>query len=333
MMKAIIYYGAGKVQLEEIPKPQLRSNRVLVKILACGVCGGEYKMVKKQEGTQPETAGVIPGHEVVGEIVESQIAQLPRGMLVAVAPNTNCGLCDNCRRGISHLCYHRPVQVGGYAEYCLVQPGQCHPVPSHVTPVEAAMTEPLACCVYALDRVNLKQGERVIVIGAGANALLFVQLARLKGASFVMIVDNMRDRMELALQLGADIAIDSAKVDPLQAAAAIRTGADVVIVNRGNPESLNDAVRWCDTGGRVLCYGVGPAGCAAHIEPHRLWQKEISIVGSRSYYNTFGAALALIASGQVQVKPIINRVVSLDGITDALQNAKGAIKTVITMQS
>jgi L-iditol 2-dehydrogenase len=332
-MKAILNYGAGDVRLEEVPRPEPRPGMVLVKVLACGVCGGDYKLVKKQEGKAAGSAGTIPGHEAVGEIVDSEFPQLPKGNLVAIAPNTSCGLCDNCRRGIAHLCSHRPVAVGGYAQYSLVQPAQCYPVPGHVSPLEAAMAEPLACCMYALERVHMKQGDRVIVIGAGANAQFFVQLARLKGASFVMVIDNMKERMQLAVQLGADLAVDPAEGDPLHASGAVLGGADVVIVNRGNPEAISDAVRWCDTGGRVLVYGVAPEGIAAQVEPHRLWQREISIIASRSYFNTFGAALSLIASRQVQVLPMINRVVSLDEVIPALENAAGTIKTVITPQS
>jgi L-iditol 2-dehydrogenase len=327
-MQAVVNYGAGDLRLEDIPVPTVRDGQVLLKVLACGICGGEYKLAK--QGGEPAAVGIIPGHEVIGEIVESPTDALPPGMRVAISPNYSCGLCDGCRSGHLYLCSNRPKRTaeigGGYAEYALVYPSQCYALPDHLDTLSAAITETLACCLHGAEKVNIQAGERVIIIGAGANAQLFVQIARIRGASFVMVVDNLQDRMDMALSLGADAAVDPSQQDPLD---VLPYGADVVIVNRGRAEAVTDAVNWCASSGRVLCYGVPGAGIPTPVEPHLLWKKEVSIVGSRSYGTAFGASLALIASGRIQVKPIITRTVPVSGAIEALRSPQASIKTVI----
>lgn len=329
-MKAIFYYGAGELRLQEIPLPESRDGQVLLKVLACGICGGDYRMTLKYA---PVVEGIIPGHEIIGEVVESPTELLTKGMRIAVSPNYSCGICEACRTGFQYLCVNRPKRTaqngGGYADYCLVYPSQCYPLADHVDALDAAMTETLACCLHGAAKVDIRVGDRVLIIGGGANAQLFVQIARLQGASFVMVVDNLKDRLEMALQLGADMAADPDTQDPLAASPVLQQGADVVIVNRGRAESVADAVNWCRSGGRVLCYGVALPGVTAPIEPHTLWKKELSVVGSRSYGSSFGAALTLISTGRINVRPMINRTVPLDGVIDALQDPKASIKTVI----
>ena len=327
-MKAVLNYNAGDLRLEDIPIPKVSNGQVLLKVLACGICGGEYKLAKP--GGEPSSIGIIPGHEIIGEVVESPTDTLPPGMRVAISPNYSCGACHPCRTGHLYLCVNRPKRTaeigGGYAEYALVYPSQCYALPDDLDTLEAAITETLACCLHGAEKVNIHPGETVIVIGAGANAQLFVQIARIRGASFVMVVDNLQDRMEMALSLGADRALDASQQDPLD---LLPHGADVVIVNRGRAEAVTDAVNWCASSGRVLCYGVPGAGIPTPVEPHLLWKKEVSVVGSRSYGASFGASLALIASGRIQVKPIITRTVPIDGAIDALRTPQASIKTVI----
>lgn len=327
-MQAVLNYGTGDLRLEDIAVPIARDGQVLLKVLACGICGGEYKLTK-QTG-EPSSIGIIPGHEIIGEVVESPTETLPVRTRVAISPNYSCGACDACRTGHLYLCVNRPKRTaeigGGYAEYALVYPSQCYVLPDGLDPLEAAMTETLACCLHGAQKVNIQPGERVIIIGAGANAQLFVQIARLRGASFVMVVDNLPDRMELALSLGADAAVDASQQDPLD---VLPQGANVVIVNRGRAEALTNAVNWCASSGRVLCYGVPGAGIPAPVEPHLLWKKEVSIVGSRSYGTSFGASLALITSDRIQVRPIITRTVGLASAIEALRSPQASIKTVI----
>lgn len=335
-MKAILNYGGGDLRLEEIPVPTWREGHVLVKVLACGVCGGDYALAKAQPGipsrAMSNVEGVIPGHEIVGEIVSSDSGPLGPGTRVAVAPNhARCGICENCLRGF-HICLNWPRRTaaigGGYAEYALVEPRQCYPLPANLDPIEATLTEPLACCLHALGKLHIQPGERVIVLGAGANAQLFVQLARLQGASFVAVADDHADRVALALELGAEAVIAPNAPDPWRGLPGLSGGADVVIVNRSAPAAVAQAVRWCGYGGRVLVYGVAPAGAAASIEPHLLWRKEISLIGSRSFSNTFAAALDLLAAGRIMVRPLITSV-PLEEIIPTLHTPLAHIKAVV----
>ncbi len=307
----------------------------MIKVLACGICGGDYKMAKKnpaKKHPQPGRSPTIPGHEYVGEVFQSQTKELPEGMIVAVVPNNaRCGVCENCRKNF-HVCLNWPRRTaengGGYSQYALVEPRQCIPVPEGLSPTHAAMAEPLACCLHSFQKTAPRPGETVIIMGGGANGLLFVQVARQSGASYVLLLDDIQERLDMALKLGADAAINPEKQDPLRVSNLLHSGADIVVVNRGRSEFIEAAVKLCNYGGRVLSYGVLPAGDFPKIDFNELWKKEICLIGSRSFGKTFAPALALLGARRINVEPFISTI-TLDDLPDRLVNPRGAIKQVI----
>ena len=334
-MKAAMLYGAGDIRIEEVQTPKPGPGQVLVKIEACGICGGDYRGFKH---AKPKKEGSLFGHEAAGTIVElvgsvdgPGADGIRVGDRVALSPGASCGNCRPCKRGMRHYCQDRPLRGvytgGGFAEYKLVLPSQCYKIPDSLAFSDASMAEPVACCLYASGRADISPGDRVAILGAGANALAFVQIALIRGAEYVLVADTIESRLAVAKSLGASKTVNT---EFLEIPDDESEGYDLVIVTRGKAEFTQAAVQYCAPGGRILCYGVSPAGVAASIEPHKIWRNEITLVGSRSFSDTYGEAVNRLSSGQIKVDSIVTSKVPLDEFASALaESPEGHIKAVV----
>ena len=170
----------------------------------------------------------------------------------------------------------------------------------------------------------------MVILGGGLNAQLFVQLTRLKGARQVVLIDSLGERLKMASALGADDVIDSSTTSFEEISRLFPEGVDIVINTRGSMEFTQHAFDLCGVGARILCYGVAGAGHTVPIEPHVIWRKEIQLIGGRSFNNTFGPAVDLIASGRIRVDPLVTRTVNLERYAEIITSASGDhIKTVV----
>ena len=336
-MKAALTLGPGDIRVETMTDPVPDSGEVLVEVGGCGICGGDYSAHKP--GAHRSASGrepTIAGHEVAGTVVArgAGVQGLPVGSRVAVSPNRPCGRCPPCHRGMSHLCENRIPHPrhkgGGFAEYTAVFPEQCYRIDDGTSMIEAAVTEPLACCLHSTRRIDVRQGDCVAILGGGLNAQLFLQLTRLQGARRVVLIDSIEDRLQMASTLGADEVIDCSVVSFEEIERRFALGADVVINTRGSMEFTELAFRLCAIGARLLCYGVARAGDTVRIEPHTIWRKEIRLIGGRSFNNTFGAAADLIDTRRIQVAPLVTRTVNLERYAEVVAAPSGNhIKTVV----
>lgn len=336
-MKAALTFGPGDIRVQSMADPVPDAGEVLVRVAGCGICGGDYSAHKPRAGQAADRREpTVAGHEVAGTVADSGagVRGLPAGTRVAVSPNRPCGRCPPCRRGMAHLCENRLPHPrhkgGGFAEYTAVFPEQCYPIDAGTGMIEAAVAEPLACCLHSLARVRVRQGDCVAILGGGVNAQLFLQLARLQGARRVVLIDNIAERMQMAATLGADEVIDSSAASFDEIDGRFPDGADVVINTRGSMEFTALAFRLCAIGARLLCYGVAGAGKTVPVEPHVIWRKEIQLIGGRSFNNTFGAAVDLIGSRRIQVAPLVTRTVNLERYAEVVASPTGNhIKTVV----
>ena len=336
-MKAALTYGPRDIRVESVPDPDPDAGEVLVRVAGCGICGGDYSGHKPgRKRNTNATARAIAGHEVAGTVVANGggVRGLPDGTRVAVSPNRPCGSCLPCHKGMQHLCVNRKPHAlgkgGGFGEYTAVLADQCYVLPEKTSLIEAAVSEPLACCVHSTGRIDVRQGDCAVILGGGLNAQLFVQLLRLKGARRVVLIDSLAGRLNMAESLGADEIFDPSATAFEEIKRNFPTGADIVINTRGSMEFTQMAFDLCAVGARILCYGVSAAGQTVPIEPHIIWRKEIQLIGGRSYNNTFGAAVDLIASGRVNVDPLVTRTVNLQRYAEVVTSPSGDhIKTVV----
>jgi 2-desacetyl-2-hydroxyethyl bacteriochlorophyllide A dehydrogenase len=333
-MRAAVFEGEGRLTLQERPIPAPGPDDVLVQVAACGICGTDRHIMHGEFATAPP---VIIGHEYAGTVaaVGAGVRDVRVGDQVAIDPNIVCGQCRPCQRGQVHMCRHLTAlgvnRDGGFAEYALAPRRQCYVLAPHMPLLEWAMTEPLACCIHGIDLACIRAGDRVAVIGGGAIGQIMAQLARLSGAGLVAVSDTVRERREMALRLGADAVVDPTSVEPVAPGEMLDGGADVIIEAVGSRATNRQAIAWAAPGGTVLWFGVTPPGHTVEVEPNLIFEKELRIQGARINPFTHSRAVALLASGRIQVEPLITQQIGLEALPAELaQPSPGQIKTVVT---
>ncbi|MFS8145716.1 zinc-dependent alcohol dehydrogenase family protein [Rhizobium sp. BR 249] len=326
-MKAVRLEATGKLQLCEVEKPSPGPGELLVRIEACGICGTDRHIY---HGEFPSKSPVTLGHEFAGivEAVGDGVTDFRPGMRVTGDPNISCGGCEECRRGRVNLC--RKLQAigihrdGGFADYVCMPQSQAFALPGDLDPLHGAFCEPLACCIHGVDLGGLQAGSSAVVLGGGVIGLLTVQLARLAGATRVVLVTRSREKRRLAESLGATATVDPGDGDVVTRIAAedglLPGGADVVFECAGVPETMQQAPRLARRGGGAVILGVMPQGAVIAIEPFDLLFREVRLIGSFVNPFTHGRAADLIASGRIKVEPLISRRIGLAEAPEAITN-------------
>jgi 2-desacetyl-2-hydroxyethyl bacteriochlorophyllide A dehydrogenase len=314
-MRAAIVDKPGEIRVGEVPDPKPGDRQVVVKVGACGICGTDLHIA---DGHFPPTPyPIVPGHEFAGEIVELG-ADVPGGWQVgdrvAVDPSLFCGYCKPCRSGRGNLCENwnatGDTVNGAFAEYVAVPSANCYRMPDTMTWEQGALVEPVSCAVHGVRRIGVEAGERFLVVGAGTMGLIMQQLLQRAGAH-VTVVDRNTTRLSRAMDLGAvavagDVKdLDDEKFD----AAADCTGAAPAI------EAAFDSLQ---RGGRLLVFGVAPAEARVALSPFRIYNDEITVVGSMAVMNSYGAALDLVADGAIDTGALLTDTLPLEQYPDAL---------------
>ncbi|WAA12674.1 zinc-dependent alcohol dehydrogenase family protein [Fervidibacillus halotolerans] len=330
-MKAAIFHGLEDIRVEEKEIRPLKENELLIRVKACGICGTDIHIYHGEQGSAPVTPPVILGHEYAGEVVEigPGVKDFSVGDYITVDPNMFCGTCEYCRSDKPYLCNHLTALGvnldGGFAEYSIVPTTQAYKFPKHVSFEEAALTEPLACSLHGSDLAEIKPGDKVAIIGAGAIGLMMTQLAKISGASYILVSEFSKERRELALELGADAAVHPVeeKID--------ENAFDVVIECAGKIVAMESAIKIAKKGATIVLFSVPSPNAELKVKPFEIFQKELTIKGSFINPFTQKRALDLIASGKVQVKPLISHEFSIDNIHKGLEMQRNpeAIKVVV----
>lgn len=341
-MRSIRLEGIGELALRDTAKPKPGPGELLVRVEACGICGTDRHLFL---GEFPSKPPITLGHEFAGviEAVGSHVVGFSPGMRVTGDPNIACGRCPECHRGRVNLC--RSLQAigihrdGGLADYVLLPERQAHRLPDDLNPIHGAFCEPLACCVHGMDMARIETGGSVLVLGGGLIGLLVVQLARLAGATRVVLATRSIEKRRLAERLGATASVDPS--DPefeaalLGDAGLLPGGADKVIEAAGVPQTIEQAPRLARRGGTVLVLGVLPQGTKVAIEPFDLLFREVQLLSSFINPFTHARAADLIASGAVQVEPLISRRIGFDDAVKAITGSApgGEVRAILVPPS
>jgi (R,R)-butanediol dehydrogenase/meso-butanediol dehydrogenase/diacetyl reductase len=335
-MKAAVFRGAGRIEVIEVPVPEVGADEVLVQVHYCGICGSDLEAYH----TGMYEPGLIIGHEFAGEVVAvgERVDAWVAGDRVTVNNVIPCGHCGFCCREQVTLCENLLTPGitlnGGMAEYSVLPKRALHVLPEGITTRHGALVEPLAVTVHGVKRSALKPGERALVMGAGPIGLLTLQCAFVAGAREVYVSEVDPGRANLAVQLGA-----SAVFDPTTQNLAVelmaRTegeGPSVVYVCTGAAAALEDAVTLVCKGGRILVLGLGVEPLAADFLT--LVLHELDIKGSYLGYEEFSVALEYLAQGRVNVEKLITHEIALDDVVaqgfQVLEEAgRGAVKVLV----
>ncbi|MFN7997989.1 MAG: zinc-dependent alcohol dehydrogenase family protein [Bryobacteraceae bacterium] len=317
----------GKLNLVQAPKPEARPHTLLMRVAASGICGTDPHIL---HGLYPANLPLIPGHEYAGivESVGDGVDGFAPGDHVAVDPNILCGVCDFCRRGKVHLCKNLValgVNIpGGFAEYCVVPVSQAYKIPKSLPLSHAALAEPVACCLRGVDLAGIVSGDRVVIFGAGPMGAIILQLARMQGASSVVMIDPQERRRKRAEALGASWTLDPTREN---AVAAIRSqypdGAEVVFDCSGNVAAVRQTLEVVMRGGTVMLYGVCHKDHNVEINPFWVNDNEITIRGSYNNPNTMARALDLLAGGRLDAGAVVTDLFPLEKGIEAFRATGG----------
>lgn len=337
-VKALRLESVGNLFVRDVTKPQPGPDELLVRVEACGICGTDRHLY---HGEFPCRPPVTIGHEFAGivEAIGSGVQGFRPGDRITGDPNIACGRCPQCAAGRVNLC--RNLQAigihrdGGMAEYVIVPEKQAFRLPHDINPMHGAFCEPLACCLHGIDIAEIKAGSSVVVLGGGVIGLLTVQLARLAGATTVILSTRQTAKRRLAEELGATATVDPSASEIVEAVAGpnglVPGGVDVVIECAGVPETMAQTTRLAKAGGTVVILGVMPQGAKIEIEPFDILFRELRVLGS--FINPFvhRRAADLVASGAINVEKLISRRVTLDEAPDIIRNppAPGEVKVLI----
>ncbi len=336
-MKAAVYYGKGDIRVESsFPIPSIGPSEVLVKVMACGVCGTDLHIFSGAKGATDCNPPVILGHEFSGivEKVGSQVTRVQPGQRVTIDPNISCGACDHCRNGQPHFCDAMAATGvnynGGFAEYCKVLERQLFVIPDHVPFEVAAMCEPVACCLHGIDLCGIQAGDIVMIIGGGTIGMIMLQLAQMSGASRTILLEPNKNKFDLAKKLGADLVLDPFHDD---VSAALRehgmNNIRVVIECVGASGSVKNAIDYAGKAATVMIFGLTGPDDSVAFKPFEAFKKELTIKTSFVNPNTQGRARDIITSGKLNLKDLIADHVKLDNIEDAFNPGFSKGKIVI----
>lgn len=330
IMKAAVFYGKEDLRVEELAMPEISSpDDVLVKIHACGICGTDMHIFDGDEGAAPTPPKTVLGHEFAGEVVAvgTGVIAVQAGDKVCIDPNQLCGHCDYCRGGIGHFCESMvgigTTVNGGFAEYCVVPQSQVYKFGGNTTYLQAAMTEPVACCLHGMDMCDITAGATVAVIGGGMIGLLMLQLARLSGAAKLIMIEPIAEKRTIAEKLGADITINPIEenVSDILKKHGI-TRINTVIECVGKPATMEQAIEIAGKKSTVMLFGLTKPNDEISVKPFEIFKKEITLKASYINPYTQQRALSLIESGKIDVSSMIYKTIPVSELPEILKNKK-----------
>lgn len=319
-MQAVVLKNARELVIEEVADPHIGDDEALVKVAACGICGTDLHLYK--HGSLTPDARI--GHESAGTIVETgkDVEDFKHGERVAILGRVPCGKCHWCRRGRHHVCPNRLDVRGGFSEYVAVKPQMLARLPDEVPFRQAAVMEPMAVSLHGIRLARIGSDDGVVVTGAGPIGLFAAAWLRDSGVRGLIVSEPSAIRRNVAA-IWADRVVDPVAQDLGDVSREVLDpGADVLVECSGQARVLEEAFNTMMFAGRILLLGA----CLENINlnPAMLLVREIT------FYSSYGCdmdelrdCIEAVASGRIDVNPIISRTVSQDELPEAFERLCG----------
>jgi L-iditol 2-dehydrogenase len=338
-MKAAVYYGQQDIRIEEVPAPEIGEDEILVQMKVCGVCGSDL-----MDWYLESRAPLVLGHEPAGVVAKKgrKVEDVDIGDKVFVHHHVACLTCHYCLSGDYTLCeqFHKTnIKPGGFAEYFRVPVPNLRldtlKIPSSLSFEDATLIEPVGCCVRALRKCGVRAGNSIAVIGAGATGLIHAALAKIYGASPIIVSDLIDFRLSFAKKFGADVVVNSKRED-LNETVKNETdgrGVDLAVVTAPSLEAYKAGIAVCRKGGKLCVFAPTTPGKHLEISPKELFFSELQIIPSysTSHLET-RAALRLIESGKIRIEELITHRFKLEETAKAFTTAlegRESLKVVV----
>ena len=320
-MRAMQLSEYKKLELVDVDRPEIGPREILISIQACGICGSDVHGYDGSSGRR--IPPLVMGHEAAGVVAEvgSQVTRFQLGDRVTFDSMISCDDCEACASGKNNLCPSRRVlgvscetyrQAGCFAEYAKVPEHIVYAIPDDLPFEHAALVEPVSVAVHAVELMKVQPGQTGVVIGTGMIGLLVVQALKAAGCARVIAVDVDEYKLELAKRLGADESLNAAQVDVAEQVIGLTegTGADLAMEVVGKTQPLKTAVDCVRLGGKV--------GLVGNLDPQvdfplqKVVTREISLIGSCGSCGEYPQCIDLMASGKIQVAPLISEISPLE---------------------
>jgi L-iditol 2-dehydrogenase len=320
--KAAVMHATHDVRLEDVPVPEPGPQEVLVEIRAVGVCGSDVHYYEEGRiGSFVVDEPLILGHESMGTVVALGVDATRHevGERVTLEPGVPDGTCRECRAGRYNLCpnvrfFATPPIDGAFTNYVSIHEDFAFTLPDELSDNAGALMEPLSVGIWACKKGGVTAGDHVLVTGAGPIGLLAMQVAFAQGATEVTVTDVADQRLEIARRLGATSALNVAE-EPLEGAGV---EADVLIECSGNERALSDGIRCVRPAGVAVVVGMGPNEQTS-VPLAFIQTSEITLTGTFRYANTYPTAIALAATGKVDLDAMVTSHYGLAETEEALQ--------------
>lgn len=340
-MKAVVVYAPGEYKFEEVNRPKAKAGEVVIKVGHCGICGSDLKVYSGAgmfwAGENPWLkAPVIPGHEFYGIVVElgegaGERSNIKLGDRVTTDQIKPCGKCRFCKSGKYWMCeihnmygFQKDVAEGGMAEYMKFGPtSEIYKIPDCLTEQEAAIIEPMACAVHAVQRATIEYEDVVVMAGAGTLGLCMIQLIKLKTPKKLIVLDLDNERLATAKKLGADLCINPKEENAMKIVKDLTGGygCDVYMEATGSPAGVKQGLEMVRKLGRFIQFSVFGQ------ETTTDWsvigdRKELDIRGSHLGPFTYPVVIDLFERKLITAEGIISAVYDLKDFEEAYKTAK-----------
>lgn len=320
-MKALLLSEYNRLEIVDLPLPRPGPGELLVRVEACGICGSDVHGYDGASGRR--IPPIVMGHETAGTVaaVGPGVTSVREGDRIAPDSTIYCGECEYCRRGQINLCDRREVlgvstgeyrRAGAFAQFVSVPDRIVHPLPESLPFTEAAMVEPLAVAVHAVDLADVPKNGTALVVGAGMIGLLTQQALRVAGCPTIYVLDIDDARLKLAKDLGA-AAVINAKTSDATAELQYLTegrGVDVALEAVGSTPSIKTAVESVRKGGTVVL--IGNIAPTAEIPLQIVVSRQLRLQGSAGSSGEYPRCIEMLARGDIDLKPLISVVAPLE---------------------
>jgi L-iditol 2-dehydrogenase len=342
-MMAAVLHGREDLKIQKVEIPKVGAEDLLVRVEVALTCGTDFKVWKQGYHAKMIVPPAIFGHELAGVVVEAGEAvrdKYPLGMRVVAANSAPCNECFFCRKDKANLCEDLVFNNGAYAEYALIPARIVREnlveIPSHLDFMGAALVEPLACVLRAVQETGIEAGDTAVVIGCGPIGLQFIRVLSSRGAH-VIAIGKRSSQIKAAERLGASAACDISQVSDVVASVRNMThrrlGADAVIEAVGSAATWQWALQMVRCGGTVNLFGGCPRGTKVEFEASALHYSEITIKSSFHHTPRFiREAMDLIASGNVGARDFVTGEVTLNELPQVfehMKNRNGQLKVAV----